>query len=106
MAAFMIENHSDLEMRRIFWILVVLLLFYSSASVMVRITDRKPKWVLAAERNAQSSYKDANNPSSTSSNQSGDPATDSHSFMDTTLDDMNIPRRREPVMFSGMNGVK
>ena len=106
MAAFMIENHSDLEMRRIFWILAVVLLFFTSNSVMVRITDRKPKWVLAAERNVQSSYKDANNPSSTSSNQSGDSATESHSSVDTTLDDMNIPRRREPTVFSGKNGIE
>ena len=106
MTSFMIENHSYLEMRRRFWICAVVLLFYSSDSVMVRITDRKPKWVLAAERNAQSSYKDGNNSPDTSSNQPGELTTPSPSTMDTTLNDMDIPRRREPAVFSGTNGVE
>ena len=92
-------------MIQIFWLLTIILFFSVSDSVMVRITDSKPKWVVAAEKDMQSMYRNGNDPSINISEKSEDPKTELLDPSETTLDDMLVNRRREPAEFSGRNIV-
>ena len=93
-------------MRCWFYLIVLVALLADVEAVMVRITDRKPKWVVNAERakatlskkedTKQETPAPTPTPEPTSTTQTTTPSKPAISKAD-----MDVSRRREPVSFFG-----
>ena len=93
-------------MRCWFYLIVFIVLLTDADAVMVRITDRKPKWVVNAESGKSALPKKEETKQETSSST---PTPEPTSTTQTTTPskpaiskaDMDVSRRREPVSFFG-----